>query len=294
MGNPSLVKFAELNKGIVIRDSFLDLFLVADIDGQGVNEHTIPMRLDALLIFLVLEGSSEIALDYTPYTIEANRFVIIMPTHTMQVYKMSKDFRGKLLIASKEFLDECNTGNRNPSMANYMQLRKNPCTVLEPEETALVDNNIELLRLKINNHDHFFYKEMILNAFMGFLLEIGNLFMKKRGGMMSSTLSRREEIFEQFLQLLFKHCKEQHVVSFYAERLCITPQYLSLILKDLSGKSANKWIDEALIVEAKILLRAPQATVQQVADVLHFSDQSTFGKFFKKHMGISPMEYRKS
>ncbi|WP_233552114.1 helix-turn-helix domain-containing protein [Parabacteroides sp. AF48-14] len=49
-----------------------------------------------------------------------------------------------------------------------------------------------------------------------------------------------------------------------------------------------------LIVEAKILLKAPQATVQQVADVLHFSDQSTFGKFFKKHMGISPMEYRKS
>ena len=61
-----------------------------------------------------------------------------------------------------------------------------------------------------------------------------------------------------------------------------------------TSKSANKWIDDALIVEAKILLKAPQATVQQVADMLHFSDQSTFGKFFKKHMGISPMEYRKS
>ena len=102
------------------------------------------------------------------------------------------------------------------------------------------------------------------------------------------------ELFEQFLQLLFEHCKEQHVVTFYAEKLFITPQYLSLILKELTGKSANKWIDDALIVEAKMLLKAPQATVQQVADILHFSDQSTFGKFFKKHMGISPMEYRKS
>ncbi len=132
------------------------------------------------------------------------------------------------------------------------------------------------------------------NAFVGFLLEIANIFMGKKDGLLMPALSRKEELFEQFLQLLFEHCKEQHVVTFYAEKLFITPQYLSLILKELTGKSANKWIDDALIVEAKILLKAPQATVQQVADMLHFSDQSTFGKFFKKHMGISPMEYRKS
>ena len=118
--------------------------------------------------------------------------------------------------------------------------------------------------------------------------------MGKKELMTAPTLSRKEELFEQFLQLLFEHCKEQHVVTFYAEKVFITPQYLSLILKELTGKSANKWIDDALIVEAKMLLKAPQATVQQVADILHFSDQSTFGKFFKKHMGISPMEYRKS
>ena len=83
-------------------------------------------------------------------------------------------------------------------------------------------------------------------------------------------------------------------MTFYADKLFITPQYLSLILKELTGMSANKWIDDALVAEAKVLLKAPQMTVQQVADQLHFSDQSTFGKFFKKHMGISPMEYRRS
>ena len=262
MENLPLIKFAELNKGIIIRDSFQDIFLIADIDGhselddQDVQDHTMPMRLDALLMVLVLEGSSEIALDYVPYTIGANSFTIIMPTHTIQLNKVSKGFKGKLLVISREFLDECNTAKRSPSMANYMQLRK--------------------------------------NAFVGFLLEIANIFMGKKDGLLMPALSRKEELFEQFLQLLFEHCKEQHVVTFYAEKLFITPQYLSLILKELTGKSANKWIDDALIVEAKILLKAPQATVQQVADMLHFSDQSTFGKFFKKHMGISPMEYRKS
>ena len=300
MENLPLIKFAELNKGIIIRDSFQDIFLIADIDGhselddQDVQDHTMPMRLDALLMVLVLEGSSEIALDYVPYTIGANSFTIIMPTHTIQLNKVSKGFKGKLLVLSREFLDECNTAKRSPSMANYMQLRKNPCTTFEAQETELVDNYIELLRSKIKNRTHFFQKEVMQNAFVGFLLEIANIFMGKKDGLLMPALSRKEELFEQFLQLLFEHCKEQHVVTFYAEKLFITPQYLSLILKELTGKSANKWIDDALIVEAKILLKAPQATVQQVADMLHFSDQSTFGKFFKKHMGISPMEYRKS
>ena len=300
MENLPLIKFAELNKGIIIRDSFQDIFLIADIDGhselddQDVQDHTMPMRLDALLMVLVLEGSSEIALDYVPYTIGANSFTIIMPTHMIQLNKVSKGFKGKLLVISREFLDECNTAKRSPSMANYMQLRKNPCTTFEPQETELVDNYIELLRSKIKNRTHFFQKEVMQNAFVGFLLEIANIFMGKKDGLLMPALSRKEELFEQFLQLLFEHCKEQHVVTFYAEKLFITPQYLSLILKELTGKSANKWIDDALIVEAKILLKAPQATVQQVADMLHFSDQSTFGKFFKKHMGISPMEYRKS
>ena len=152
MENLPLIKFAELNKGIIIRDSFQDIFLIADIDGhselddQDVQDHTMPMRLDALLMVLVLEGSSEIALDYVPYTIGANSFTIIMPTHTIQLNKVSKGFKGKLLVISREFLDECNTAKRSPSMANYMQLRKNPCTTFEAQETELVDNYIELLR----------------------------------------------------------------------------------------------------------------------------------------------------
>ena len=118
--------------------------------------------------------------------------------------------------------------------------------------------------------------------------------MNKNSYLVRSTLSRKEELFEQFLQLLFEHFRVEHAVTFYADKLFITPQYLSLILKELTGMSANKWIDDALVAEAKVLLKAPQMTVQQVADQLHFSDQSTFGKFFKKHMGISPMEYRRS
>lgn len=300
MENLPLIDLADLNKSILVRDSYQDIFSIADLDGSldlndpEASEHTAPMRLDALLMVLVLEGSSEICLDYVPYQMGVNCFITIMPTHTIQVNRISKDFKGKLLIVSKDFLEDCAPVNRTPSMVNYMEVKKNPCTWLEPEETLCLKNYLELLRQKIKLRTHLFHKEVIQNAFVGFLLEVANIFMCKKERLVKPTLSRKEELFEQFLQLLFEHCKEEHVVTFYAEKLFITPQYLSLILKELTGKSANKWIDDAIIVEAKILLKAPQATVQQVADVLHFSDQSTFGKFFKKHMGISPMEYRKS
>lgn len=299
-----LIELTELNKSITFRDSFQDIFSIADLDGSvyienfDSPEHFVPMRLNALLMVLTFEGTLEIYLDYVSYTVKSNSFITIMPTHAFQLGRISKDFKGRLLIASKEFLDDCNMGggrgNRTQAIANYMEVRKNPCTELEPEETEKLANAMQVIRGKIHERTHFYQKELVQNAFIGYLLELGNIFLSKKDSLIRPTLSRKEELFEQFLQLLFEHCKEQHVVTFYAEKLFITPQYLSLILKELTGKSANKWIDDALIVEAKILLKAPQATVQQVADILHFSDQSTFGKFFKKHIGVSPMEYRKS
>ena len=67
-----------------------------------------------------------------------------------------------------------------------------------------------------------------------------------------------------------------------------------MLLREQTGKSANKWIDDAVLMEAKMLLKTPLLSVQQVAEQLHFSDQSTFGKFFKKHIGLSPLEFRRS
>ncbi|WP_234347412.1 helix-turn-helix domain-containing protein [Parabacteroides bouchesdurhonensis] len=301
MENLPLIEIAELNESIVDCDSFQNDFSIADVDGKDSTicenanpEYSTPMRLNALLMVLVTNGSAKINIDYIPYTIKTNSFITIMPTHTIQLITVSKDFKARILVASRAFLEECNPNKKGASMVHYMQIRKNPCSELLPEEARHLEDYIQYVREKTKLRTHLFQKEVIQNALIGFFLELANIFIGKKEHVTPPVLSRKEELFEQFLQLLFEHCKEQHVVTFYAEKLFITPQYLSLILKELTGKSANKWIDDALIIEAKMLLKAPQATVQQVADTLHFSDQSTFGKFFKKHMGISPMEYRKS
>lgn len=300
MENLPLIEIAQMNKEMSGQDSFKNDFSIAEVDKSSYiyenekQEYPTAVRLNALLMVLVLEGTAKISIDYIPYDIQANMLITIMPTHTIQVSETSHDFKARIMIVSKAFLDECNPTKKGATMVHYMQIRKNPCATIEPEDTCHLNAYFDLLRDKIRLRTHLFQKEVIQNSLIGFFLEIGNILGRKMDRMASTTLTRKEELFEQFLQLLFEHCREQHVVTFYAEKLFITPQYLSLILKELTGRSANKWIDDALIVEAKTLLKAPQATVQQVADMLHFSDQSTFGKFFKKHMGVSPMEYRKS
>jgi AraC-like DNA-binding protein len=294
------IEISEVNKYIVSSDNYQNLFTITDIDANiSRNDHCVdgysdPVRLNGLFISLVLSGKADISLDYIPYTLSENDFLIIMPSHIVQVAETSKDFKAKILIADRAFLEEVNPTKRSPAMSNYMVLRKNPRTKLEAEETRLVADALEALQNKIRLRSHAFHKEVLQIAFVGFMLEVANILVGKNDALVRPTLSRKEEILNNFLELLTEHVLEHHVVSFYAEKLFITSQYLSLVLKTLTGKSANKWIDDALVIEAKILLKTPQITVQQVADKLNFSDQSTFGKFFKKHAGVSPMEYRKS
>lgn len=299
MGDLPLVEIGEVIEELGVTDCYQEDLLFLEYDkalvksrGETLFSHA---RLNALALFLVLEGEADLTVDHMPYKLIKGSFLTLMPSHTLRMIHVDEDFRGYLITVSSSFMNDYGLfRQKNTSMLRYMEIRKNPCAVFEPSEAEVVRDQMLLVRSKIRQKDHYFYKEIMQNALAGLMLELGNIFSAKKEFTASPALSRKEDLLEQFLKLLFENCREQHGVAYYAERLFITPQYLSLILKTLTGKSANKWIDDALIMEARVLLKAPQATVQQVADLLHFSDQSTFGKFFKKHMGVSPMEYRKS
>lgn len=77
-----------------------------------------------------------------------------------------------------------------------------------------------------------------------------------------------------------------------ADLLCVTPKYLSQVIRNVSGKLAGKWITDFVILEAKALLKGGKLTIQQIADNLNFANQSFFGRWFKDNVGMSPSEYR--
>ena len=288
-----LIDFDSLKSRLYMYESYQADILVAELNSQDVFLND-PVRVNALQVLLVLEGSIDLSIDYVLFQASTNTVVTIMPTHITKVMKYSPNFKGRLMAVSRAFLEQSMMPNHSSSMIQYMKIRKNPTILLQESEIKTLDESMLRLRQTILQTSHHLQRLLIQNTLMGFFIEMGNIFSERKEYNTPPSLTRKEELFESFLRILYMYCKEQHVVSFYAEQLYITPQYLSLILKELTGRSANKWIDEALMQEAKILLKAPQATVQQVADALHFSDQSTFGKFFKKHAGMSPMEYRKN
>ena len=104
--------------------------------------------------------------------------------------------------------------------------------------------------------------------------------------------NRAEEYFRQFTELLGEHYKHERSVGFYARQLCITPKYLTTLIKRISGKSVSEWIDNYVILEAKTLLKYSNMSVQEIAYYLNFPNQSFFGKYFKSHTGMTPSAYR--
>lgn len=104
---------------------------------------------------------------------------------------------------------------------------------------------------------------------------------------------QRNNYVQDFMRLVHVYYNRERSVSFYASKLFISPKYLSLLVKEATGRSAAQWIDIFVIMEAKNMLRYSGKNVQQVAYALNFSNQSSFGKYFKHLTGLSPTEYQK-
>lgn len=108
-----------------------------------------------------------------------------------------------------------------------------------------------------------------------------------------SRLSRQEELFRRFIALVNQHSKHERSVNFYADKLCLTPHYLSSVIRETSGQTVMQWINQAVILEAKVLLKHSNLLVFQISDELNFPNPSFFSKFFKRMTGMTPAEYQK-
>ena len=257
------------------------------------EEAPMSVRINGLCLILLTKGEVTINVDYLKFPLQANTLFFILPDHILEVPCKPEDLEGKIMVISKDMLSNMPKKNDDgDNSLQYMFLRKNPSVDLTDVEVSVLDTLFTLIRKRAEAKEHLFHKEAIQSLIFHLFFELKNIIFKKND-IVPFELSRKEELFQQFLKLMFKHSREEHSVSFYAGKMCITPQYLSAVLKELTGKTTNNWIDHSLILDAKILLKTPNMTVQQVSDMLNFSNQSTFGKFFKKHTGQSPAEFRK-
>jgi len=139
-----------------------------------------------------------------------------------------------------------------------------------------------------------FHEHEIIRSYIFVLIHELNSFHKIKNNDNTNFIERMSPLLVSFKKLLYNEYRSERSVKFYADKLNITPKHLSDLLKKQTGKTAGDWIDEAIVLEAKVLLQNKALSVSEISDALNFSDQSVFGKFFKTHTTLTPLQYRKT
>ena len=173
--------------------------------------------------------------------------------------------------------------------------------MLERPGILLTDRDYELSHslvryiVSLLQSDVAYKREAVLSALSSFFYILLGAWASESTVQKSESLSNRSKvIFDKFMRLVMEYHTQYRGVGFYAEKLCLTPKYLSKIIKTASGRSAPEWIDSYVILEAKNLLKHSSTPIKEIVYKLHFPNQSVFYKFFKAHTGMTPTEYRNS
>lgn len=255
-----------------------------------------PMRINAGVFFFCRYGEAHFNIDYQQYRLTKGFMLNLNGRHIIDNIRVPNNYKGYTLIFSQDFL--MSIMDWIPALKNSIlssTFNSSPLISFDEQEQNRLVDIIERIKKNLNATEHTFQRHIVKTEATNFLLEVVDIRLKKlENNENKAKNNRKEEVINQFINLILNNCKEQHEVSFYAQKLAMTPGSLSRIMTNASGKPPMKWISEALIAEAKILLRNADLNIQQIADELHFGDQSSFGKFFKKHTGFTPIEYRNS
>lgn len=263
---------------------------------RGTQERVLPpikeetfMQLQALNIIIIEQGEMNIIVNQIPYLLTKGYLLDTMESQVIEKASFSKDFIGYQLIIKKEFVEQAmNTQPYNIIPYNW----RYPCKKLLSEEFNKLFLELQRIKERLESPTEYRLRRlMVINAFSSFMLELATIYNRINSEYSFETSN--DKITKKFLHLIATNVRKRHSVFFYANELCISPDYLSRVLKSTNGRNATQWLTEALIIEAQNLLRHTDTSIQQIADELNFSDQSTFGKFFKRYCGKSPIEWRK-
>jgi AraC-like DNA-binding protein len=164
---------------------------------------------------------------------------------------------------------------------------------LTQREVQVYSNYYQVIRQKIADTEHHYRIDLVKALLLAMFYDMSNVIyrVEKEG---ATGQNRADIIFANFIRLLEENFRTQRRVGWYADQLFITPKYLSAIVKQVSKRTPNEWIDKYVILEARVLLKNTTKSIKEIADELHFPNQSFLGKYFKDRVGVSPSDYRKN
>ena len=279
------------------RVSYGDDFYVMDIklseESQPLGH---PCRFDGYMLLYCVKGRIRLNVNLTEYRIDEGMIFMNVPGNIIRVNEIldvpKEEVRYVCIAMSKEFLQGMHL-DANKIFNEGMSMMENPSVRLTDKEIATVRSGLEIVT-RILDSDSLYKKEALLSLLSSMFYMLMGVWAKRGEAMELSQSSRSKLIFDQFIKLVTEYHTRYRNVGFYADKLCLTPKYLSKLIKNATGRSAPDWIDQYVILEAKNLLKYSGETIKEIVYRLNFPNQSVFYKFFKARTGMTPSQYRNS
>ena len=264
--------------------------ITASSDSQ-MQVFRFPCRIDAFIIGVGTEGETSVSFNLHEFRLKKDSMFIFTPKNILQV-NSQQYFKADVIAISPDFMRRINIKNMMPLFLKFVE---NPTLALTPEESRSMRGMIAQIERETRGPETHFSFDIVSGLIAATIYKVGDImyhYLTEHPEGQNNSHNRAEEYFKQFTHLLGEHFREERSVGFYARQLCITPKYLTTLIKRISGQSVSEWIDNYVILEAKTLLKYSTMSIQEIAYYLNFPNQSFFGSYFKRNTGMSPSQYK--
>lgn len=281
---PEYRKIEEIDILQMMRDRGDDIIInLSATLAEGVISNEVLIR-NGIVILLCKAGGGSICVDSKDYKLSQNNIVVLPENHIINNISPSLMRESSAIAVSVDYILNM-PSPIDTSIFSYSRYM----SVIDIDDDKFEDlRSYYRFIFKESRESSKYRVEIIRSIFFALILEILAEYEKvfKIGSEASDI--KANNLSDRFFQLLAANYKKSRSVKFYAERLNLTPKYLSTAIKRVTGRPILDWIHEAILIDAKMLLRTTDMTVQEIADHLNFSSPSAFVQFFKKHTGKTP------
>lgn len=288
-----------LSQGSIVNDNLSDDLFVAEMHYESkMDIIEYPCRFHGYMVFFCIKGEFEVEINLKKFTIRKDSMFIYTPGNIVRITNIDprkKESVHFVVVAISEDLMSSTRFDFSKLYNESLRLLESPCVVINEKEREMCKKYFELAE-EVSSLGMPNTRESVAALISSVFYLMGALWTdrlteaKKKDDNVST---RSRIILEDFLLLVRDHHTKERSLSFYADKLYLTPKYLSKLIKSVSGKSAHEWIDSFVILEAKNLLKYSDMSIKSIVYELNFPNQTTFYRFFKTKTGMTPSEYRK-
>ena len=251
-----------------------------------------PKRMGCLLIALCTKGKGKYTVDTVEYVVHPNDMMIVSPGQVASNYELNPECDGIGILVSDKFFREI-ISNIHELSSLFLFSKNHPVCELHDDESNMIQKYYRLLKEKVDRLDHHFRTETVKSLLQTMIYDVSNTIYRIQNND-GRKLSRGENIFFEYINLVENNFRSERRVSWYAAKLNITAKYLSETVKSISHRTPNEWIDYYVTLEIRVLLKNTSKSIKEISLILNFPNQSFLGKYFKEHVGMSPTQYRRS